>query len=318
MVEAAAGSAQARDPLARVMAQIEALGLTGNVAELEAQGYTIVRGVLGEATIARAKAAIIARVECKSGRRVRPEDEDGALFAGMQYIPYLIYDDQVFAEITLEAKPLALVTYLLGESCLLSSLGCHFRGPGGAPLMLHSDNGNGTPAPFSPISIVANVNYALTPYSREAGALVMVPGSHRLQRQPSSHENFHVEGLTPRETAARVRAGRGRDGEVWADAPNIVTMDIDPGDAVIWHGNTWHGSHVRTLAGVRMNLAVYFCRQFVATQERHERADREALVARHHNDPRLALLLGAKQPYGWKDEGPDYALMNRNPRGLYD
>ena len=81
----------------------------------------------------------------------------------MTYIPYMLYEDEIFEDILTAPKPLALVTYLLGESCLLSSMGCHFRGPGGAPLPLHSDNGNGIPAPFSATSQVANVNYALTP-----------------------------------------------------------------------------------------------------------------------------------------------------------
>jgi hypothetical protein len=85
-----------------------------------------------------------------------------------------------------------------------------------------------------------------------------------------------------------------------------------------WHGNTWHGSFRRDLAGVRMNLAVYFCRQFVQTQERHKGVVPPEVLERHHNDERFKILLGAKQPYGWLAEGPDYALMNRNPRGLYD
>ncbi len=38
------------------------------------------------------------------------------------------------------------------------------------------------------ISQVANANYALTPYSEEAGALAMVPGSHRLCRKPHGNE----------------------------------------------------------------------------------------------------------------------------------
>ena len=40
--------------------------------------------------------------------------------------------------------------------------------------------------------------------------------------------------------------------------------------------------------------------------------------ARHANDERFRVLLGAKQPYGWRHEGPDYSVMARNPRGLYD
>ena len=145
----------------------------------------------------------------------------------MTYIPYMLYEDEVFEEILMAPQPLALITYLLGESCLLSSLGCHFRGPGGMHLPLHSDNGNGIPAPFTPFSQVANVNYALTPYTREAGALAMVPGSHKLARQPKPDESDLGDNANP----------------------NAISMNIDPGDAVIWHGNSWHGSFVRKLPG---------------------------------------------------------------------
>ena len=45
-------------------------------------------------------------------------------------------------------RVLTLIHYLLGNSCVLSSLSSHFKGPGEQPLPLHSDNGNGIPAPF--------------------------------------------------------------------------------------------------------------------------------------------------------------------------
>ncbi len=304
--------------LRRVLDEITALDLSENLVDLETQGYTVLPAVLSEATIGRAKAAILRRVERKTGRRIDPDTATAADFNGMQYIPYLLYDDPVFEEILMERRPLALVTYLLGESCLLSSMGSHFRGPGGAPLMVHSDNGNGIPAPFSPISMVANVNYALTPYSREAGALAMVPGSHRLQRSPTAHENFKAEGLTASDLAAMARSPGGLDDVVWKDPPGAIAMDISPGDAVIWHGNTWHGGFRREVGGVRMNLAAYFNRQHIQTQERHGDPAHQHVVDRHANEPRFATLLGAKVPYGWREEGPDYALMARNPRGLYD
>lgn len=306
-------STSEKDALGRILETVHRLGLDGNLLELETQGYTTIPGVLSHDRIERAKRAIVARVERTTGKRVDVDGESGSAFAGMQYVPYLLYDDDVFEAILMEPKPLALITYLLGESCLLSSIGCHFRGPGGAPLMLHSDNGNGIPPPFSPTSIVANVNYALTPYSREAGALAMVPGSHRLLRQPTVHENF--------------RAARGPDGSskaraaddaTWIDPPGAVSMDLNPGDAVVWHGNTWHGSYRRELPGVRMNLAVYFNRQFVQTQERHGDAVPADVLRRHADDERFKILLGAKQAYGWKVEGPDYALMARSPRGAFD
>ena len=120
-------------------------GLENHVAELEIQGYTTIKQVLSAETVTRAKSAIISRVEKQTAKKV--DLESGAGFEGQTYIPYMLYDDEVFENILLEARPLALITYLLGESALLSSMGCHFKGPGGDPLVLHSDNGNGIDIP---------------------------------------------------------------------------------------------------------------------------------------------------------------------------
>lgn len=280
-----------------VMSEIRAQRLEPHLVELETQGYTTIPGVLSAETVERAKDAILRRVESVTGRRIDPENATIEDYEGMTYLPYLLYDDEIFEEILMAPKPLALITYLLGESCLLSSMGCHFKGPGGLPLPLHSDNGNGMPAPFPAYSQVANVNYALTPYSMEAGALAMVPGSHRLARPPR-----------PEET---VLGGPKTN-------PKAVSMDLAPGDVVVWHGNTWHGSFARQVPGIRMNLAVYFCRQYLQSQEQHKGVVPENVLRRHANDERFLMLLHQKQPYGWQAEGPDYALMARNPRGLYD
>lgn len=303
---------------ARILAEVDRLGLAAHLLALESDGYTVLPGALSPMQVARAKAAIVARVERQSGKTVNLDAESGTAFTGMQYIPYLLYDDPIFEEVLLQPEPLALVTWLLGESCLLSSMGCHFRGPGGAPLMLHSDNGNGMPAPFPSHAVTANVNYALTPYSMAAGALGMVPGSHRLQRPPTPRENFRPTNIAPAEYARRLRERESIDDVEWSPPPEMVSMDIAPGDVVIWHGNTWHGGFRRELPGVRMNLAVYFCRQFLRTQEHHGGRARDALLARHGNAHRIATLLGGKQPYGWQEAGPDYARMAKNPVGLFD
>ncbi|MDP6375476.1 MAG: phytanoyl-CoA dioxygenase family protein [Pseudomonadales bacterium] len=285
------------ESLHRILSDIEALGLQQNLTELEIQGYTVVPGVLSADQVERAKAAILARVKRDTGNDVDPDNATAGDSEGMTYLPYLLYDDEVFEDILSQPIPLTLITYLLGESCLLSSMGCHFKGPGGDPLLLHSDNGNGMPAPFPVYSQVANVNYALTPYSQKAGALALVPGSHKLARQPQGSE-MRLSHEQPN--------------------PRAVVMDIDPGDVVVWHGNTWHGSYAREVPGIRMNLAVYFARQYVQTQERHKGVVPAEFLERHVNNERMQILLGAKQPYGWQGEGPDFTIMARNPRGLYD
>ena len=84
-----------QQPLQRILDNIRALGLNDNVMELEAQGFTTIPNVLSEAQIERAKSAIVARVERTTQRKVDVESESGAAFAGMQYIPYLLYDDEI-------------------------------------------------------------------------------------------------------------------------------------------------------------------------------------------------------------------------------
>lgn len=300
--------------LHRILEEIEALGLTENLLQLETHGYTVLKGVLPTERIERAKAAILRRVEKQANRRIDPLTATTEDFNGMAYQHYLLFDDPVFEEILLEPKPLALMNYLLGESCVLSSMGCHFRGPGGMPLPVHSDGAG--PEPFHSVSMVANCNYALTPYSQEAGALIMFPGSHLKQRSPTPHENWTCKGQTLAQIMARNPGAAEINAIEWDDLPGGVTMEIDPGDAVVWHGNTWHAGHRRELPGVRMNVATYFCRPQMSAQERRGDERFAEVFARHANDPRFAKLLGASAFNGWREEGPDFTKYT--PRGRYD
>ena len=290
------GELRDREAHAQTLAELRELGLMKHVAELDAVGYTTIHGALDADQVARARVAIARVMERKSGMAVDLESETADAWSGINLAHYLLFEDEVFESILMTAKPLALVTYLLGRSCVLSSMTCHFKGPGGDAGRLHSDNG-GIPSPFSMVSQVANVNYALTPYSREAGALAMVPGSHRLCRQPSASEsNLSAEQAHP----------------------DAVAMDLAPGDCVVWHGNTWHGSFRREVPGIRMNLATYFARQFVVTQEEFGRAVPREMLDRHANEPRFARLLGQSQPYNYHAEGPDWEKFAVRPRGQFD
>ena len=290
-----------KQALTRTLAAIDRLGLNDNLAELDTQGYTTIRGVLSEDQVERARQALLSRVEENSGRRVDIEtatsdDFQSSLGASMEYLPYMLYDDPVFEEILMAEQPLAIVSYLVGESCVLSSLGCHFKAPGPTGIVpLHADTRG--PQPFATHAQTANVNYALTPYSREAGATALVPGSHRYARQP-----------TPMESAL--------SGEQCNSA--AVPADLAPGDCVVWHGHTWHGSFERQVPGIRMNLAVYFARTHVVTQERHKGVVPQEVLDRHANDERFRRLLAVEQAYGWEREGPDFARMARMPTGWYD
>lgn len=275
------GDWQATRDLNGLYRELREFGLETNVAELDAFGFTIVRDALAPELTGQLRDAVLREAERFFGQPLRIDDETA--HRDWRLMPYLLFKDALFERAVLNARPLALITYLLGRSCLLSSLTSHVKGPGGNGLLLHSDTSNGVPAPFSPYSHVANCNYALTDYTESAGALAIVPGSHRRFRQPSRHEIY--------------LSGNERN-------PEAVAIEVPAGSAVIWHGNTWHGSFPRQLPGLRINLSLYFCRQYMQPQENYKDHIPEAVLARHGLHSRFATLLGLETTYGWRDEGP--------------
>ena len=296
------GNTKDEQALSRTMAAAERLGLDENIRELHVQGFTILKDVLSAEEVNRAREAILDRVEEAAGKRPDIDtttDLDAPMSdttGAMSYVPYLLYDDPVFEDILMKECPLTLIYYLVGESAKLSSIGSHLKGPGETgELVLHAD-GTG-PVPRSNSALVANVNYALVPYSREGGATAVVPASHHWCRQP-----------TPREW----RLG----GE--SANPHAIPVDLSSGDCVVWHGNLWHGSFARTIPGLRMNLACYFARNYLTTQELHRDRVPQEILDRHADDPRFARLLGQQEYNGWGREGPNPKLEKMVPSGLFD
>jgi ectoine hydroxylase-related dioxygenase (phytanoyl-CoA dioxygenase family) len=263
--------------------EIRRLGLETSLAELDAFGFTVIEDALSPELTARLRDAVVREAETTFAAKLDVEREEA--HRNWKLVPYLLYKDELFEQAVLNPKPLALISYLLGQSCLLSSLTSHVKGAGGPGLLIHSDTANGVPGPFSPYAHVANCNYALTDYTEAKGALAMIPGSHRYYHQPG-------------------RDQVALDGE--ARNPDAVAIEVPAGSAVIWHGNTWHGSFPRKVPGLRVNLSMYFCRQYMQPQENYKDHVPADLIARHGAESRLLELLGANTVHGWRDEGPQF------------
>jgi hypothetical protein len=286
------GDWSATPDLNKIYREIRSLGLETNLAELEAFGFTVIRDALSPELTVALRNAVLKSAEANFKKKLDLENEQD--LHEVQLAPYLLYKDRLFEEALLNPKPLALITYLLGYSCWLSSMTSHVKGPGEVGLLLHSDTGNGVPSPFSPYSHVANCNYALTDYTEERGSLAMVPGSHRHFRQPTAAENK--------------LAGNERN-------PDVIPIEVPAGTAIIWHGNAWHGSFPRKVPGLRVNLSMYFCRQYMVPQELYSDSVPDDLLKRHGRDSRMAQLLGLNHFNGWRDEGPQMDARKAMPAG---
>lgn len=261
-------------------AHLDDLGLGHHVLELERWGYTVVPDVIGPEIVkvlAEELCALAANdggtpVDRSTGASHQDRTQEVVLlFArGSERMRQLVADD----------RTLALVRYLLGESCVLSSCTGYVKGPGRCELGVHSDTAY-VPDPLPPYAQLANVNVLLTDYTADAGPLTMVPGSHRYCHRP-----------------------RERHG-----AREAVPVLARAGSAVVFHGNTWHGALPREASGVRLTLSLLYARLYMRTQEDYAAAMAADDVARL--PPVLRDLVVPALPTGWASLDEASAMVAR-------
>jgi hypothetical protein len=281
-----ATEAQAVDELEAIRGEIARLGLESHALELDTLGYTIIPPdkAAPAGFVDRARDALLAVMARRDGSVA--DLADGSTHAN-QYFPnyfYLLFEDPIFEELLMLPAPLALVTKLLGCSCVLSASTGLVKGPStrdasGLDIPLHSDS-EMHPPPFPMFAQYCNVTWLLTDYTREGGSLCVVPGSHLLCRQPQPHEGLD----------------------------RVVAVEAPAGSFVIWHGNTWHGAFRKQTPGLRVAIALLFARRYLVTREPYrDDVSRDAL---DRNDARFAKLMGQHIVAGWRAEGPDYTKVD--------
>ena len=281
-----------------VLAEIRDLELGPHVAELDACGLTVLppeRVAPREFTV-RLRDAVLNLAERRTG--IRPDFATGATHAniaatsgqaGEAWMWQILFDDPIFADALMNRACLAMVTYLAGYSAKLSNSSALVKGPVDwdgppRPLGLHNDS-RGVPAPLPPYSQFASATWALTDYTLEKGALGYLPGSHKLCRQPTPDEALD----------------------------KVVPVEARAGSLIVWHGNTWHAPFPRTAPGLRVSMLLYFCREYMTTQERYGDRVPQAMLERY--PPRFRTLMGLMDGYGWAEDGPDVTLLRKSRSG---
>ena len=184
----------ARATEARVLCDIERLGLQHNAWELDAKGYTVLapHKAAPPEFIAELRDAIIRlseqchNVKADLATGLNRTGDRMAHGAGVATSGVLA-EGRAFEQALMNERVLALITYLLGDSCRLSSMGAILKTQGSDYLEHHVDL-VGTPSPFPPYAQVANATWLLTDYARESWCTCFVDGSHLKCRPPSAAE----------------------------------------------------------------------------------------------------------------------------------
>jgi hypothetical protein len=277
--------------LAETYAEITELGLTANVAELDAYGFTIVEPdrVAAPGLQVRALEAVLTLHERRTGQAIAPDDVGSASLPDYYALYHAaLFEDPVFQEMVIHPIVLALARYLTGRSCELSDFAPYLRSQGSSATQLHSDAA-GVPPPMPSYAQVCNVTWIHSDYSKDNGALAIVPGSHRFCRAPLASETNGYRHDSP--------------------FPAIA-VEAPAGSLICWHGNTWHGAWKRRNPGVRVATIMYFCRNYYRKLVDHGPLVTREALARHPAE--LAKILGLSDP---TDQSSRLELVRRDTSG---
>jgi ectoine hydroxylase-related dioxygenase (phytanoyl-CoA dioxygenase family) len=266
---------EAHARLDRMRDEILRLGLERHVLELELYGYTVVEDVMPESFFDELRETILklGEEDNRAGRRIPLAGPEG----GSYLVTWLLARGRIFEQAILAEKPLALVTWLLGESCQISSNHGHVRVQGDPPQGMHLDTPM-VPEPVPENPVTCNMMWVLDEFSLESGATLVVPGSHRKRTHPPA------------------RAIR-----------QAIPLQAKKGSVAVFSGNLWHSAGARTIPGERVGMTCYFQRMYLRPQEDLNGVISDEVVAR--NPPRFAHLIGRNNPYPARDFG------FFNPRG---
>ena len=267
------GSAiEARARLNRMHAEILRLDLARNILELDLYGYTVLENAQPPEFFRALRKTILklGQEDLQDNRRIPLAGKDGASYL----VPWLLARGRIFEEALMTEKPLALITYLMGESCQISSVHGHIRVQGDPPQGMHTDSPL-MPDPLPDAPVASNMMWVVDEFNLESGGTPVVPGSHKKRTNPP------------------------------ANAMDMaVPIEAPVGSVIVFNGNLWHSAGARTLPGERVGMTCYFRRMYAIPQEDLNGVISDEVIAR--NPPRFAHLVGRDSPY----PGKDYRFFN--------
>ena len=268
----------------RIHAEIRELGLEKNIADLETDGYTILPP--GKA----APIEFVERLRDKILEITEVVPESGILgVGGYKTLFHMARRDPIFEEALLAPMPLALMNYLLGYRAKVSHSSALLKGKGDeGRVMFHGDHSTKIPGPWT-ISLHASVSWVLNEYTRDNGAVCVVPGSHRRGHSvPDSLVMAH-------------------------DHEDVKVLELPAGSVIVWHGSLWHAALPRKNEGQRLTFVWAGCRDYVQSQEAYWLSTTPEMLER--NPRQFATLMGLTSQYPWFDT-VDPELMATIPREM--
>lgn len=212
-------------------------GIERLAARLEADGFCILENAIPPDLIGRLRTALDT-IEREHGRGYAKTTFEGLKTVRLNNL--LTYDD-VFWQVPLHETALAVAEQVLDKELLLSSFCSLTLGPGQSAQPLHEDTQQiPLPRPHPPLAV--NAIWALSDFTRENGATLAVPGSHKFPTSPEY-------------------------GKSYGPTDGVVAMTMPAGSILLFDSALWHGGGANTSAERRYALSCYYGAGWIRQQE---------------------------------------------------
>lgn len=212
------------------------------VERLERDGYLIIEDLLTAQTCADITAEL-APLLGPTGRNAFEGTSTRRIYS-------LLTKTRICDQIVEHPRVLALLDHLLMPNYLLSQLQAISIGPGETAQLLHFDDGMYPLARPRPALSAATI-WAVSDFTAENGATVVIPGSHRWG-----------DDRTP------------------TPADELVSIEMPAGSVVIFLGTLWHGGGAnRTADDTRLAVTAQYCQPWLRSQEAFSLSTPPAIAA---------------------------------------
>jgi ectoine hydroxylase-related dioxygenase (phytanoyl-CoA dioxygenase family) len=207
------------------------IDIKAHVDELLADGYTIVRQVLGKNEVAAIKSALTPWLQ---GAHMGRNDFEGYK---TERVYALLAKDAVFARLVEHPDILAMVDELLYPNYLLSANLAIYVHPGETAQSFHCDNSG---LPFSDRTGAQGIStiWALDDFTEANGATEVIPRSHL----------WHDERPRPND-------------------PRAVKVIMPAGSVVVFHGSLFHRGGANESSETRLAITPQYCQSWLRQLE---------------------------------------------------
>ena len=208
--------------------------ILNHASEIAEQGYSIMEGVIDDEFIIQVLNELERLESVRPGGDIPPGPFTG--FVTRRWFD-LLNDADIWQQVAIHPGVMSVLPHVLGDDFLLSTMGSAVIGPGEESQMLHVDDGvYQFPRPHP--NLVCNTMWALSDFTHENGATLVVPESNNWDHDPVMGEDYKT-----------------------------ISLEMPAGSIAFVVGTCYHGAGANTTDEIRWALTINYCNGSMRQQE---------------------------------------------------